>query len=902
MPNQRPTTQHPLSEWLTRKRLIDTKLAESGWKVVPFDERKPLAERDCCAIEEFPTGSGPADYALCVGGQILGIVEAKKLTLGPQNVLSQAERYSRGVSQPGTGFGEFGVPFLYSTNGEVIWFHDVRHPLNRSRQITRLHTPDALREFTTRNIERATAQLAAIPNSNTKLRLYQREANEATEKAIADRKRIMLLAMATGTGKTFTLVNEVYRLMKSGVARRILFLVDRRALAAQAVRAFASFEAEQGLKFDKVYEVYSQRFQKEDFGEDEKFDPKVLPSSYLLSPKSGSAFVYVSTIQRMTINLFGRDAVWGGEEEIEDDAEKLNIPIHAFDLIVADECHRGYTSSEAAIWRKTLDHFDAIKIGLTATPAAHTTAYFKDIVYRYEYERAVREGYLVDYDVVKVKSNVRMKGIFLKEGEEVDVVNPQTGSKKMDVLEDEREFDSASVEREITSPDSNRKILQEINRYGLEHETRYGRFPKILIFAVNDLPHTSHADQLVDIARDVFGRGDSFVQKITGSPTVDRPLQRIREFRNRPNPGIAVSVDMMTTGVDIPDLEYIVFLRPVKSRILFEQMLGRGTRKGEKFPDKSHFVVFDCFDGTLFEYFRQATAMTADEPPSPTKTISEIIDDIWANRDRDYSIKCLVKRLQRIDKEMHGDARGDFAAFIHDGDIAAYGKNLWSALKKDFAGSMSLLRDKNFQRLLQDYKRKERVFLVSYATQDQVSSEWLVRGLDGKEYKPEDYLVAFSEFVKSHESDIEAIGILLKRPQYWSPEALKALRDKLAAAPPRFTVENLQRAHEIREKKALADIISMVKHAADRQSPLFNAAERVDRVIAEIVATQSFTKEQKEWLERIRTHLQENLSIDREDFESQPVFSDYGGWGRAEQVFQGHLPQLINEINRIIAA
>src|ERR1035437_10927427 len=257
------------------------------------------------------------------------------------------------------------------------------------------------------------------------------------------------------------------------------------------------------------------------------------PLTYLTDPKLGSAFLYVSTIQRMTINLFGREAVFGGNEEIEEDAEKLDIPIHAFDLIVADECHRGYTSSEVAIWRQTLDHFDAIKIGLTATPAAHTTSFFKDVVYRYEYERAVREGFLVDYDVVKIKSNVRMQGIFLKEGEEVAAVNPETGSKKMDILEDERQFDSTSVERDITSPDSNRKILEEIKKYATEHEPRYGRFPKTLIFAVNDLPHTSHADQLVDTARDIFGRGDSFVQKITGSATVDRPLQRIRAFRNR---------------------------------------------------------------------------------------------------------------------------------------------------------------------------------------------------------------------------------------------------------------------------------------------------------------------------------------------------------------------------------
>jgi type I restriction enzyme R subunit len=890
------------SEWLTRKHLIDSMLRASGWKVVPFTAGKSVTSQDCCAIEEYPTSFGPADYALCMDGQIIGIVEAKKLTLGPQNVLSQAERYSKGLKNNALRIGDYGVPFLYSTNGEVIWHHDVRHRLNRSRQIARFHTPDALQEALNRNIDEELRNLLALQNNNARVRSYQREANEAIEKALSERKRAMLVAMATGTGKTFTLVNEIYRLMKSGTAKRVLFLVDRRALAAQAVRAFASFEAEQGLKFDKVYELYSQRFQKEDFGQEEKFDPKLLPKTHLESPRPGNAFVYVSTIQRMTINLFGRDAVWGGEEEIEEDAERLDIPIHAFDLIVADECHRGYTSSEVGIWRRTLDHFDAIKIGLTATPAAHTTSYFKDIVYRYEYERAVRENFLVDYDAIKVKSNVRLKGIFLKEGEEVGVVNPETGSKKMDVLEDEREFDSASVEREITSPDSNRKILEEIKKYALEHEERYGRFPKTLIFAVNDLPHTSHADQLVDLARDVFGRGNAFVQKITGSATVDRPLQRIREFRNRPNPAIVVSVDMLTTGVDIPDLEYIVFLRPVKSRILFEQMLGRGTRKGEKFPDKSHFVVFDCFDGTLLEYFRQATAITAEEPVPPTRTLHEIVEDIWANRDRDYNIRCLTKRLLRVDKEMHGDARKDFAAFLPEGDVASFAKNLYGTLKNDFTGTMALLRNADFQRLLLEYKRKSRVFLVSHTTEDSVSSEWLVRGLDGKEYKPEDYLVAFSAYVKSHESDVQAISVLLKHPQDWNPEVLKGLRDKLAATPQRFTVENLQRAHELKHKKALADIISMVRHAANQQSPLLNAAERVERAFKGIVASDKFTPEQLKWLERIRTHLQENLSIDREDFESQPVFADFGGWGNASKVFQGRLPVLIKQINGAIAA
>jgi type I restriction enzyme R subunit len=238
----------------------------------------------------------------------------------------------------------------------------------------------------------------------------------------------------------------------------------------------------------------------------------------------------------------------------------------------------------------------------------------------------VREGYLVDYDVVSIRSNVRMQGVFLKENEQIELIDPDTGSQKLDQLEDERDFDATEVERSITAPESNRRILQEIKKYAEEHEKTYGRFPKTLIFAVNDLPHTSHADQLVQQAVAIFGRGESFVRKITGR--VDRPLQAIREFRNLEQPGIVVTVDLLSTGVDIPDLEYIVFLRPVKSRILFEQMLGRGTRKGEQHPDKSHFTVFDCFDGSLIAYFREATSITADPPLKPSRTVREIIQDI----------------------------------------------------------------------------------------------------------------------------------------------------------------------------------------------------------------------------------------------------------------------------------
>lgn len=881
-------------EWQTRKERIDPRLDRLGWK----RNASATAHR----TEEHPTEHGPADYVLHLDGAPVAVVEAKKLTVGPQNVLTQAQRYARGITGANTRFGEYRVPFLYSTNGEVTWFHDVRHPLNLSRRVATFHTPAALREMLQRDIDRDLRDLQELEFRHHKIRKYQEKANARIEEAIADRKRRMLVAMATGTGKTYTLVHEIYRLMKSGVARRVLFLVDRRALAAQAARAFASFDPEPGLKFNQIYEVYTQRFQRDDFDEDDPFDPNVMPNAYLTDPRPGHAFVFICTIQRLAINLFGREAMLQGREgDAEEDAQQLPIPIHAFDFVVADECHRGYTSREVSVWRDTLEHFDAIKLGLTATPASHTSAYFSEIVYRYTYEEAVREGHLVDYDPVKLSSNVRMNGVFLAEGEEVGVVDPRSGIEKRDLLEDERQYDSSQIEQEITAPDSNRKILEELKRLTLEHEEQYGRFPKTLIFAVNDLPHTSHADQLVQLAREIFGRGESFVEKITGR-SVDRPLQLIRKFRNRPEPKIVVSVDLMSTGVDIPDLEFIVFLRPVKSRILFEQMLGRGTRKSDNLPDKSHFTVVDCFDGSLLAYFAQATSITEEQPAPPSRSILQIIDDIWNNRDRAFNVRCLVKRLHRIDKEMSGRARDAFAVFIEHGDLAGFARELPLRLERDFTPTMALLRNPEFQDLLVHYPRPERTFLVAYEARDEVSSERLVRDASGKAVKPADYLQLFSKFVAEKQSEVDAIAVLLDRPREWRPEVLDDLRRRLAAAPERFTEERLRIAHAQTYRKSLVDIISMVKHAAKEEEPLLTSAERVERALARLTAGRQFTEAQQQWLGRIREHLTQNLSIDRDDFDTIPLLQRPGGWGAANRAFEGRLAPLLVEINAAVAA
>lgn len=890
-----------INENETRKKWIDEKLKASGWKhIIPYCDDLDFSTLHKTAVEEYQTATGPADYALFMGGRLVAFVEAKKIAVGPQNVLNQAQRYVRGME----GSGEE-VPFIYSTNGEVIWFQDLRTTLSRSRPVKQFHTPKALQEYLTRQPkDRQWMVEDASLLFNDKLRYYQRDAISAIERAISDHKRSMLVAMATGTGKTYTVANLIYRLMKSGTSKRILFLVDRKALAAQTVMEFTAYEAEPGLKFNQIYQTYSQRFKLDDLDAGEKFDFNVLPTTYLTDPDGNQVFVYVSTIQRMMINLYGKEGMFSydGEYDPEDDADKLDIPIHAFDTVIADECHRGYTSQEVSKWRGVLDHFDAVKIGLTATPAAHTTSFFKEIVYRYSYEQAVKDGFLVDYDAVKVESGVKLKGIDLPEGHTIEHIDPETGAQQLDLLEDERHFDATDIERDITSPDSNRKIIEEFAKYALEQEQETGRFPKTLIFAHNDLPHTSHADQIVNICRDVFNRGDQFVQKITGSPSVDRPLTRIKEFRNRPEPHIVVTVDLLSTGVDVPSIENIIFLRAVKSRILFEQMLGRGTRLCKNFPnglgtpEKTHFTVFDCFAGTLLEAFKNSTGITSEPPINPTRPIEQVIDDINNNIEVEYNTRCLVKRMHRIAKNTTVEGRNLFARFVPEGDIASFARGLPDALVSDRVSTLNLLTDKDFIDLLKHYPRPPKRFIVASGVEDEVSSEYVFRTTDGRELKPEDYIEQFEQYVKENPEHIEAISIVLNKPQAWNTEALKELRTSLSQRPERFTETNLRKAY----KYPLADIISMVKHAA-KEEPLLSAKERVDLAVLKVIGLKHLSTKQEQWVDLIKRHLVENLTIEPEDFDVMPIFTNMGGSFRSINiVFDSQLPQLIRELNTSI--
>jgi type I restriction enzyme R subunit len=251
---------------------------------------------------------------------------------------------------------------------------------------------------------------------------------------------------------------------------------------------------------------------------------------------------------------------------------------------------------------------------------------------------------------------------------------------------------------------------------------------------------------------------------------------------------------------------------------------------------------------------------------------------------------------------MAGEAREQFKPYIPDGDMAAYAKALPDRLREDFTAAMNLLRDKQFQALLVNYTRKKDSFLVAIGVEDTVTTEYLFRDGAGKEVKPEDYLAMFARFVRENPQKIEAIAILLDRPKEWGTQPLTELRNKLAETRERFTPEQLQKAHELHYHKALVDIISMVKHAARDQEPLWTAQERVAHAFDKLTAGKTFTEAQQAWLDRIRAHLIKNLSIDRDDFDEMPVFTRHGGWTKADQDFEGKLEQFLREVNEAIAA
>jgi type I restriction enzyme, R subunit len=537
---------------------IDAKLSACGW-IVQNKQEMDLSAGPGVVVREFATTAGPVDYALFVDRIFCGVVEAKAAGTTLSGFSEQASGYLSGAPDHLPGSPEQRRFEYVSTDTETI-FRDLADPEPRSRHVFAFHRPETLRLWLTQP-DTLRARLRHMPLLVTDgLRTCQVEAIEGLEHSLAQDDPRALIQMTMGAGKTFTACTACYRLLNYASVRRILFLVDRRNLGNQTAREYAGYHPPgTGRLFTELYNV-------------QKLGPAGLDST---------AAIVISTIQRVYSVLTGKELLEEAEDtsafEHADDEPKLvvynpKVPIETFDLIVTDECHRSIYGS----WRQVLEYFDGFIVGLTATPSPHTLGFFnRNIVAKYPYERSVVDGVNVGYEVFRIRTRISEQGSRVEKGFTIPIRDKKTRAQRYETLGDDLVYTSRDLDRSVVAPNQIRTVL-ETYRDTVFTELFPGRttVPKTVIFAKDD----NHAEQIVEITREVFGKGNDFAKKITYRVTDADPEQLIKQFQNDFNPRIAVTVDMIATGTDVKPIEVLIFLRDVRSELYFEQMKGRGVR------------------------------------------------------------------------------------------------------------------------------------------------------------------------------------------------------------------------------------------------------------------------------------------------------------------------------------
>ena len=876
--------------------LIDEQLQKAGWEVDTTNLRyskgtRPVKGRNI-AIAEWPTDSafyknGYVDYAFFVGEKLVAVMDAKKASEDVASTIDvQVKDYATHIKTEhlkyivGT-WGAYQIPFLFASNGRSyieqlrtksgIWFLDARNSANQPYPIRNWFSPSDLLEKLGHNIEEANENLATADDSfmtdptGLNLRDYQiRAINKATE-AIVSGKPTALLAMATGTGKTRTILGLIYKMLESKRFRRILFLVDRVSLGEQAMDTFKDVRLKDLMTLDEIYEL------------------KAIDDNEInLETK-----VSVSTVQ----GLLKRTVL----------ADTPDLMPGAFDLIIVDEAHRGYildremTEEEILYdnqedymskYKQVIEYFDAVKVALTATPALHTTQIFGEPVFTYSYREAVIDGWLVDHDPPYIINTdfIQNKAKFAK-GESLAQYDPNTNELLNGaVLEDELDFDVSEFNRNIVLPDNTRKVLEEISSY-LNPESG----EKTLIFAVND----NHADTIVDMLRDIYkeyGITHEAIMKITGktaSGNKKKVLQVIKQFKNNQYPNIAVTVDLLTTGIDVPAICNLVFMRKVNSRILFEQMLGRATRLCPEIG-KTHFNIFDAV--RVYEDLDSTSSMKS---VSVSKTMPELLEDLFRPSDvSKQPIKDrILARLQRKNNHLTTEQKYEVSERLNGSDLKAYVKELKTYTEEAFIERCH--KDTDFLLWVDNLKGKKRGHY--YSDKEDTLLE-TTRGYGNTE-KPEDYLEAFAKFVNENKDDIEAIRIACTKPSDMTRAQLKEL--KIALDKHEFTESNLNNAiSTVKNEKIVADIIAHVRRAV-LHTPILNHEERVKMAFKKLIEENSFNKMQLDLLEKIKTYMLHESLLNVETFEA-PVFKMDGGFARFDKKFAGRLLEIIRQINTYI--
>ena len=800
----------------------------------------------------------------------------------PQYIKAEHKEYIAGK------WGKYQVPFTFATNGKPyleqlrtksgIWFLDLRNKTNRPEPLRGWFSPLGLMELMARDIGAGDEKLKAMPYAllqdpdGLNLRPYQVAAIRAAETAVLNGSQRILLAMATGTGKTRTVLGMIYRFLKTGRFQRILFLVDRNSLGTQAHDVFKDVKLEELMSLSQIYNIK---------GLDEKLIDK-------------ETRVQVATVQGMIQRILYND-----------DEEKPAVS--DYDLIIVDEAHRGYTldkmMDEAEIvyrdqrdfqskYRAVIEYFTAVKIALTATPALHTTQIFGEPVFKYTYREAVIDGFLVDYDAPHIiKTSLSESGIHYAKGDSIAVYDPATGEiTNSEALEDELDFDVESFNRQIIVPDFNRKVLAEIAK-DIDPTDENGG--KTLIYAVND----AHADMIVDILREIYAAMDidqDAIKKITGS--IENGNQKkiqevIRCTKNNHYPSIIVTVDLLTTGIDIPSICRLVFMRRVKSRILFEQMLGRATRLCPEIG-KDHFEIYDPV-GTFASLEKVSTMKPV--VANPAATISGLIDTLMETADDDkavltHQIEQLLAKIQRKGRKLTKEQEEQFTAMTGSKTYADYVKRL---AEQDCENAKAqLIKDKAAFRFLESYVQPQRPVIVS-DKKDKITYHGKAYGTG--QQRPEDYLDEFTAYIKENINEVAALNIICTKPAELTRQSLKELAmllDREGYAPAQLD----SAITALNAEEAGADIISIIRRYGIG-ARLMNHREKVEQAVKRLKANHNFNKMQETWIKLMQDYLINEPVLNRDSLDEDPRLRKRGGSAQADKLLNGELGNIIAELN-----
>lgn len=865
--------------------IIDEKLRQAGWEVDSQTLRYGLGTRPekgrNLAIAEWALKTGFADYALFCGLELIGIVEAKRMSKNVEADIAQAKKYAMQVVCHGDEvihgpWGNYQVPFLFSTNGRPyleqlkhlsgIWFLDARKPTNHPRPLQAWYSPQGLKSLLQQDQEQATKDLQDETLDYLKLRPYQEDAILSVEQAIAAGERKILVAMATGTGKTRMAIGLLYRLIKHNRFKRILFLVDRSALGRQAEAAFKDSKLESYHSFTEIFELQT-------------LDDK-MPNQ--------ETKVHIATVQGMVKRLF--------YNENEGDVPSVD----QYDCILVDEAHRGYTldkeMSELELtfrdhedyvskYRKVLDYFDAVRIGLTATPALHTVEIFGRSVFSYSYREAVIDGYLIDHEPpMQFETLLKKNGIKWQVGEEVAVYDVASGIIDKEMLQDEVNIDVTQFNKTVITESFNRVILAELTK-SIDPESD----GKTLIFAATD----DHADMVVRIFKEELEKAygavdDNAVLKITGS--IKDPLHAIKLYKNERLPNIVVTVDLLTTGVDIPSITNLVFLRRVRSRILYEQMLGRATRRCDDIG-KDHFMIYDAVG--IYESLKPYTDMKP-VVTKPSVTLDTLVDEL-AQLDSEEQGKQhkeeIIAKIQRKKRNWTAKDHEDFKALSGGMNVDDFIKLLKNT------GALQIGSELQTKKTLVDFidenrGRAHRIYISNH--EDQLLST--SRGY-GNADKPEDYLEGFQAFIKENLNLIPALTIICTRPNDLTREELRKLR--VALDQQGYSEKMLQAAwRDVKNEDIAADIISFIRQQA-LGDPLISHEERIEGAMKKIYDMKVWSKVQKDWLKRIEKQLLQESVLDpnpEKAFDVEP-FKSKGGYKLLNKIFDGEIDTIVTTIN-----